>query len=252
MIGSGGVRRATIEERQRVESWELRRRELEWYATDTVLGMVPAADDGIAGHGGCTMYQLFVGLQSKFCKDYPMSHKSEFPRTLMDFIRSYGAMQGLVSNNALVFDIKESLQKKSRMVAGGHITKPLKESVYSGVASLRSLRIVIFLAELNGLPTMQGDIGNAYLTSDTAERVCFRAGPEFGELEGHLMIVDRALCGLGSSGARFHKKVSTTMRELGFFPSFADPDVWMRDAGDHYESHQPKKTRNMALLRIIR
>jgi hypothetical protein len=30
-----------------------------------------------------------------------MSQKSEFPRTLMDFIRSYGAMQGLVSDNAL-------------------------------------------------------------------------------------------------------------------------------------------------------
>jgi hypothetical protein len=47
------------------------------------------------------MYQLFVGLQSEFCKGYPMSQKSDFPRTLMDFIRSYGAMQGLVSKNAL-------------------------------------------------------------------------------------------------------------------------------------------------------
>jgi succinate dehydrogenase (ubiquinone) iron-sulfur subunit len=25
------------------------------------------------------------------------------------------------------------------------------------------------------------------------------------------------------------------MRDLGFVPSYADPDVWMRDAGDHYE-----------------
>mgnify|MGYP000408908283 FL=1 len=81
----------------------------------------------------------------------------------------------------LVFDVKEDLKRKSRMVAGGHMTKPLKESVYSGVASLRSLRIVTFLSELNALPIMQGDIGNAYLTSDTSERVCFRAGPEFGE-----------------------------------------------------------------------
>jgi hypothetical protein len=135
----------------------------------------------------------------------------------------------------LVFDVKENLKRKARLVAGGHMTKPLKESVYSGVASLRSLRIVTFLAELNGLPTMAGDIGNAYLTSDTQERVCFRAGPEFGEFEGHIMIVDRALYGLRSSGARFHEKLSATLRDLGFFPSFADPDVWMRDAGDHYE-----------------
>jgi hypothetical protein len=65
---------------------------LEWYATDTVVGMVPAVNDGIKGHGGCTMYHLFVGLQSDFCQGYPMSAKSEFPSTLVDFIRSYGAM----------------------------------------------------------------------------------------------------------------------------------------------------------------
>ena len=55
----------------------------------------------------------------------------------------------------LVFDVKEDLKRKARMVAGGHMTKPLKESVYSGVASLRSLRIVTFLSELNALPIMQ-------------------------------------------------------------------------------------------------
>jgi hypothetical protein len=78
----------------------------------------------------------------------------------------------------LVFDVKEDLKHKACLVAGGHnMTRPFKESVYSGVASLRSLWIVTFLSELNDLPIMQGDIGNAYLTSDTSERVCFRAGP---------------------------------------------------------------------------
>ena len=43
------------------------------------------------------------------------------------------------------------------------MTPKPEESVYSSVASLRSLRIVIFLAELNQLELMQGDIGNAYL-----------------------------------------------------------------------------------------
>jgi hypothetical protein len=102
----------------------------------------------------------------------------------------------------LVFDIKESLQKESRMVAGGHVTKPLKESVYSGVASLRSLRLVIFLAELNGLPTMQGDIGNAYLTSDTAERVCFRAGPALYVLWSSVAIPDLPRVSVGWSVLR--------------------------------------------------
>ena len=46
------------------------------------------------------------------------------------------------------------------------------------------------------------------------------------------MIVDKALCGLRTSGARFHAKFADSLRTLGFQPSHADPDVWPRDAGD--------------------
>ena len=53
--------------------------------------------------------------------------------------------------------------------------------------------------------------------------------------EGHTFIIMKALCGLRSSGLRYHEKFAETMRTLGFFQSFADPDVWMRDAGDVYE-----------------
>ena len=59
------------------------------------------------------------------------------------------------------------------------MTPEPEESVYSSVASLRSLHIIIFLAELNQLELMQGDIGNAYLESYTQEKVYFIAGPEF-------------------------------------------------------------------------
>ena len=66
------------------------------------------------------------------------------------------------------------------MVAGGHLTEPPLDSVYSGVVSLRSLRLVIFLVELNCLELMQADIGNAYLEALTKEKVFIVAGPEFG------------------------------------------------------------------------
>jgi hypothetical protein len=134
-----------------------------------------------------------------------------------------------------VFDVKNTLKRKARMVARGDKTSPPRDSVYSGVASLRSLRIVVFLAELNGLELTGGDIGNAYLEAYTKEKVCILAGPEFGPLEGHLLRVDKALYGLRTSGARFHAKFADTLRALGFKPSYADPDVWLRDAGDVYE-----------------
>ncbi len=135
----------------------------------------------------------------------------------------------------MIFDVKQTGQRKSRFVAGGHLTDPPKESVYSSVVSLRSIRIICFLAELNGLELMAADIGNAYLEAYTKEKVAFIAGPEFGPLAGHTLIIKKALYGLRSSGARFHEKCADTLRDLGFEPTYADPDVWIRDAGDVYE-----------------
>ena len=56
-------------------------------------------------------------------------------------------------------------------------------SVYSGVVSLRGLRMCVFLAELNDMVAHATDIGNAYLEATTTEKVCIKAGPEFGPLE---------------------------------------------------------------------
>ena len=134
-----------------------------------------------------------------------------------------------------VYAVKHDLRHKARLVAGGHMTKPSKDSVYSGVVSLRSMRMALLVGELNGLQPMVGDIGNAYLEALTKEKVFFIAGPEFGELEGHVMIIFKALYGLRTSGARFHEKLSETLREMGFTPSFADQDLWLRERDDHYE-----------------
>ena len=62
----------------------------------------------------------------------------------------------------LVFDVKADGRRKARLLARGVMTAEPEESVYSLGATLRSKRIVIFLAKLNGLKLMQGDIGNAY------------------------------------------------------------------------------------------
>ena len=76
------------------------RRLPEWYSTDTIFSDVPAADDGIPGHGGCTMAQLYGGIDSHFLKLITMSSEKDLPFTLEEFIRDHGAMQGLKSDNA--------------------------------------------------------------------------------------------------------------------------------------------------------
>ena len=109
------------------------------------------------------------------------------------------------------------------------------DSVYSGVVSLRSLRIVLFLAELNGLDIFSADVGNAYLEAHTKEKVYIAAGEGFGNLTGHTLLISKALYGLRSSGLRWHARFADTLRDMGFFISRADNDVWMRRNGDVYE-----------------
>ena len=134
-----------------------------------------------------------------------------------------------------VYAVKHDLRHKARLVAGGHMTDAPDQGSYSSVVSLRSIRIALVAAELNGLETMVGDISSAYLEAFTKEKVCFKAGPSFGELEGHLLIIVKALYGLRTSGASWHQRFADTLRDMGFKPCKADPDVWMRDCMTHYE-----------------
>ena len=65
---------------------------------------------------------------------------------------------------------------------------------------------------------MAADVGNAYLTSKTKEKVYIIAGPEFGELEGYTLLIDKALYGLCTSGAHFHDKLFDTLAAEGWKP----------------------------------
>jgi phage anti-repressor protein len=136
----------------------------------------------------------------------------------------------------LVFDVKHYGRHKARLVADRHLTDIPLDSVYSGVVSLRGFWLVLFLAELNNdLQLWATDIGNAYLEAYTTEKVYIIAGPEFGESEGHILVISKALYSLLSSGARWHDWFADCIRELGFFPCKAEPDILMRKNGNIYE-----------------
>jgi hypothetical protein len=86
------------------------------------------------------------------------------------------------------------------------------------------------IAALNDLDILAVDIGNAYLNAETREKVFAIAGPEFGSRKGYIVIIGRALYGLKSSGAAWWAHLAETLHTLGYTPSLANPDVWLRAA----------------------
>ena len=142
----------------------------------------------------------------------------------------------------MVFDIKlgESFRRKARLVADGHLTNPPPSVTYSSVVSRDSVRICLLATALNDLNIMCADIENAYLSASPREKCWTIAGKDFGNDEGKDFIIVRALYGLKSSGAAFRSHLAQCLDEIGFRPSIADADVWMRmnikpDGEEYYE-----------------
>jgi hypothetical protein len=71
--------------------------------------------------------------------------------------------------------------------------------------------MVAFLSELNGLDLWATDIGNAYLEAKMSELLFIVAGPEFGDLEGHMLMIYKALYRLCFSGLRWHERFSASL-----------------------------------------
>jgi hypothetical protein len=64
-------------------------------ATITFFFDTPALDDGIMGHGGTTMLQLFCGCKSILTVVYPIQSENNIAGTLEEFIHHYGAPNAL-------------------------------------------------------------------------------------------------------------------------------------------------------------
>ena len=129
----------------------------------------------------------------------------------------------------IIFDVKMDFTRKARFVAGGHLTEAPNSLTYSSVVSRDSVKIAFLIAALNDLDVMTCDIGNAYLNAKCRENIWFVAGPECGDIQGTPCKLVRALYGLKSSGAAWRAMFSAFIVDhLGFRPTRADPDVYMR------------------------
>ena len=74
--------------------------------------------------------------------------------------------------------------------------------------------MVLFLAELNGLDSWGTDIGNTCLELFAKEKAHILAGLEFGFIQGHALIINKASCRLRTSGLRWYEKLSDYLRGM--------------------------------------
>ena len=74
--------------------------------------------------------------------------------------------------------------------------------VCSRLVSLKGIRLVFFLAELNGIESWGTGIGKTYLESKTKEKVYIIAGLEFGSLKDHVLEITKTLHGMRASDLR--------------------------------------------------
>ena len=138
----------------------------------------------------------------------------------------------------MIFDMKqEDLRRKARLVAGGHVVQSSMWESYASVVQQRTIRILETIALNEGLSFVTGDIGNAFVQADTNEKIYTIAGKEFGNKQDCVVILKKALYGLATSARQWNIKLGDTIRKLGFKPTRADPDLWMKlsDDGTKYE-----------------
>ena len=62
-----------------------------------------------------------------------------------------------------------------------------------------------FLLKVQNLKCVTGDVGNAFLTAFTSEKIYVVAGPEFGEFEGQIMIMEKAVYGTKMAALCFYE-----------------------------------------------
>jgi hypothetical protein len=71
----------------------------------------------------------------------------------------------------LMYDVKMDFTRKTRLVAGGHVTQPPSILRYASVVTHESVQIALLIAALNDMSVLGTNISNAYLMAPTTEKV---------------------------------------------------------------------------------
>ena len=80
----------------------------------------------------------------------------------------------------MIFYVKNDLRHKAHLVVGGHLVDLFYVEVYSLTVKGISVKMLHVISHRNNYKVLCGDIGNAFVTAETREKVYCIAGLEFG------------------------------------------------------------------------
>lgn len=135
-----------------------------------------------------------------------------------------------------VFTIKrdekgQTTKHKARLVARGYEQTPGIDfdQTYSPVSKLETIRIVLAIAALNKMSTLQFDVSTAFLHGELDEKVFMKAPQGVKIPRDSCLLVKRALYGLRQSPRAWNSKFDCIMRSIGFKATTSDPCLYFKD-----------------------
>jgi len=128
----------------------------------------------------------------------------------------------------MVFAVKTDGTHKARLVMGGDRIDAGQLARYGPVMSSASMRILLTFADRLGKKTRKADCTSAYCYANTREKVWTPCGPEFGEYNGMVAVLAKALYGLKTSGFEWAIELGKTLSGLGFTRCRGDECVWRK------------------------
>ena len=109
-------------------------------STDTLFSDTPAHDDGIPGHGGCTMVQVYTGIKSHLTAAFPMKRGSQIPQTLLELLLKRGAPNNLKSDNAKVVMGNQTQDILQNYCIGSKYSEPLQRNQNQAKRRIQDLK----------------------------------------------------------------------------------------------------------------
>lgn len=101
-------------------------------------------------------------------------------------------------------------------MAQGFRKDPPACMTYASAVGRDSIRLGFLIAVNNDLQVLAGDIQNAFLNAPCSKKVYIIAGPEWGPLQNRIVVIEKTLYGLKSSGAAWRQHLADHLTSMGF------------------------------------